>query len=325
MLHNLALRDVAAFVRVLELGSFKAAAHDLNVTPSALTQRIQRLEDAIGARLVDRTTRSVAPTAIGQSFLPAAARLLAQFDRSVADLRDLVEARAGRIAIASLISIATYVLPAALARFAAAHPGVGVRVLDDAERALAEYVRRGDAEFALDMQTPELDADPDLKQTPFMADRFVLACPAGHPLAAGGPAEWAELDGQPLVTLGPRTGTSRLLTQYLAKAGRPLAWRYEVQHLSTMIGFIEAGVAIGIAPALALRTGPGARLASRPLAGPDFTRTIALIERRSATLSPSAARLKGMLLEGAGRGNTKDGSNREPHVDAPPSAVSSIA
>ncbi|MEQ9124399.1 MAG: LysR substrate-binding domain-containing protein, partial [Alphaproteobacteria bacterium] len=220
-----------------------------------------------------------------------------QFDRAVADLEDMIQARGGRVTIASLISVATHVLPRVLGRFSAAHPDVSVRVLDDAEREIAEYVRQGDAEFAVDMLTAE--TDPDLAASVLMEDPFVLACPAGHPLAAGGPLRLEALFGQPIVTLGARTGTSRLLLDRLEATGRPLPWRYEVQHLSTLIGFVEAGVAVGLAPRLAMRPLAGRRLAHRPLDEPGLNRTVALIERRGATLSPIAARLKGMILEEA--------------------------
>lgn len=290
------LKEVAAFVRIVDLGGFKAAAQELHVTPSALTQRLQKLEEAVGARLVDRTTRTVAATAVGRAFLPEARRMIGQFDRAVADLEDMIQARGGRVTIASLISVATHVLPRVLGRFSAAHPDVSVRVLDDAEREIAEYVRQGDAEFAVDMLTAETEADPDLAASVLMEDPFVLACPAGHPLAAGGPLRLEALFGQPIVTLGARTGTSRLLLDRLEATGRPLPWRYEVQHLSTLIGFVEAGVAVGLAPRLAMRPLAGRRLAHRPLDEPGLNRTVALIERRGATLSPSAARLKDMIL-----------------------------
>ncbi len=297
MQDRFALKDIAAFVRVLELGSFKAAAHDLSLTPSALTQRLQKLEDAVGARLIDRTTRTVAVTAVGRAFLPSARRLLDQFDRSITDLQDMIHARGGRVTIASLISIATYVLPPALARFSAAYPDVSVRTIDDSEQDIAEYVRRGDAEFAVDMRTSDADDDPELSITPIMEDRFVLACRTGHPLAAGGPVGWDRLADMPIVTLGARSGTSRLLTDRLPERARALNWRYEVQHLSTMIGFIEAGIGVGIAPELAMRAIAGRPISYRPIVDPAFSRTVLLVERRGATLSPSASALKAMLLE----------------------------
>ncbi len=292
------LKEIAAFVRVAELGSFKDAARDLHLTPSALTQRLQKLEEAVGARLVERTTRFAALTAVGTSFLPAARRLLDQFDRSIADLEDVVAARGGHVTIASLISVATYVLPPALARFSDRHPGVGVRVLDDAEQEIADYVRRGEAEFGVHMRTTEVSDDPDLDTVAIAEDPFVLACRPDHSAATGGPVEWEALADLPTIVLGPRTGTSRLLSgRPYARGGGGATWRYEVQHLTTMIGFIEAGIGVGVIPRIALRALAGRELTYRPLAMSDLSRTIVLTTRRGASLSPAALRLKALTLE----------------------------
>lgn len=290
------LKEIEAFVKVIRMGSFKDVARELNITQSALTQRLKKLEDALGARLIDRTTRSVAPTAVGSSFLPAAERLLRQFDQSVADLEDFIRVRRGRVTIASLISIATHILPGAIAQFSKQHPEMGVRVLDDSEREIAEYVRRGEAEFAVDMRTDDADEDPDLKFTPVMQDQFVVACRKGHPLAKGGAVAWEKLAGLPVIVLGQRSGTSRILDARLPKELRRHTWRYEVQHLSTMIGFVEAGLGVGIVPVMVMRAIRSKNLVHRLLISPELGRTISIVERRGATLSPAADQLKALLL-----------------------------
>lgn len=288
------LKEIDVFVKIIELGSFKAAAEDLNLTQSAMTQRLKKLEDALGVRLIERTTRSVSPTAIGARFLPMAKRMILQFEQSMSDLDDLIKVKKGQVTIASLISVATYVLPAALRDFSTAHPDVGVRVLDDAEQEIAGYVQRGEAEFGIDMQTPS--KTDDLTRTPLMRDRYVLACHAGHPLASQRAVSWRALAGMPLVTLGSRSGTSRLFLSRIEGAANSSAWRYEVQHLSTLIGFVEAGLGVGIVPAMAIEGRSGASLVQRRLIEPDLRRTIVLIQRRGMELSPAAQVLKASLL-----------------------------
>jgi DNA-binding transcriptional LysR family regulator len=288
------IRDVEVFVAVVDSGSFKEAASVLNVTQSALTQRLRKLEDALGARLIDRTTRSIALTGVGQAFLPSAQRLLAQFEQTFADLRDVIDVAGGRVTVASLISVATYVLPPVIGRFARQYPNVGVRIIDVAEQEILSYVRRGDAEFAIDMQTGDIDAA--LAVTPLMEDRFVLACRADHPLADGGEIDAGELAGLPLMTLGARSGTSRVLQAQLTERPNSANWRYEVQHLATMVGFLEAGMGVGIVPSMVMRGLASRQLVSRPLTGSGLSRKLVLVERAGATLSPAAAELKRMLL-----------------------------
>ena len=299
------LKEIDVFVKVVEFGSFVKAARELHLTQSALTQRLKKLEDALGARLIDRTTRTVAPTAVGETFLPAARRMLAQFEQSVADIKDVIDIRGGRVTIASLISVASTILPAVLRDFGTEHPAVRVRVLDESEQDIVEHVRRGDAEFAIDM---EMDApDDDLIVTPVMKDRFVMACRRDYPLAEGGPVSWEALADMPVVTLGQRSGTSRLLYAQLPKAQNSLAWRYEVQHLSTKMAFVEAGLGVGIIPEMSMQTSPDGALVYRPLAGPELARRIVLVERKDATLSPAAAALKDALMTAFREREERDG------------------
>lgn len=288
------LKEIDVFVKIVERGSFKAAAEELSLTQSAMTQRLKKLEDALGVRLVDRTTRSVRPTAVGAGFLPAAKRLLIQFEQSMDDLKSLVEAKTGQVTIASLISVATYILPAALRRFSAAHPGVGVRIVDDAEQEIAVHVARGEAEFGIDMRTPSLD--PALAATPLMDDRYVLACRRDDAVAARRRVAWADLADMPLVMLGSRSGTSRLLLARIEGRHRSPKWRYEVQHLSTLIGLVEQGLGVGIVPAMAIGGALSERLVARPLVQPDFRRTLVLVQRRGIELSPAARSLRASLL-----------------------------
>ena len=288
------LKEIGVFVRIVELGSFKAAAEDLHLTQSAMTQRLKKLEDTLGVRLVDRTTRSVAPTAVGRSFLPVARRMLMQFEQSMEDLRNLIQARTGQVTISSLISVATYVLPSALRRFRDDHPNVGVRILDDAEQEIAAHVLRGEAEFGIDMQTAS--PDPAIAVTPLMEDRYVLVCRADRADAGAGPVTWREIVEMPLVTLGSRSGTNRLLHSLWSVSPGAANRQIEVQHLSTLVGAVEGGLGVGIVPALAMRGRTDGVLVQRPLVEPDLRRNVVLVQRRGIELSPAADRLRAAIL-----------------------------
>src|SRR3546814_3055560 len=88
--------------------------------------------------------------------------------QTVSDIRGVIDVSGGRVTIASLISVATWALPPVLRRFAERHPRVGVRILDESEQEIVQYVRRGEAEFAVDMLTVE--PAPDLAVTPLLDD-----------------------------------------------------------------------------------------------------------------------------------------------------------
>lgn len=295
MLENFGLHEVRAFIRVIELGSFKKAAEELLISQPALTRRIQKLEDCLGARLLDRTTRDVSLTAVGQSFLPAAQRIITQFEESVSNIRDIIDIKGGQVTIACLPTIAEYILPKAMKKFSEIHPDLRVRILDTTGPGIVEHIRRGESEFAIDMNPDDLE--PDMDYDVVLDDYFVLACRRDHPLADTRAIAWDELGALPLITLGTYSGTNKVLSAQLENSRRSGSWRYEVQHFSTLTAFLEAGLGLGILPGLVMQAMMSRSFVFRPLVKPKFSRTIVIVKQRGKTLSPAAKSLEDILLK----------------------------
>jgi hypothetical protein len=97
---NFEALDLRAFVAVVDLEGFHRAAEALNLSQPALSRRIQRLEAAVGAALLERTTRRVALTTVGREFLPLVRRMLEEFDSSLFAMRDVGKQRRGQISLA---------------------------------------------------------------------------------------------------------------------------------------------------------------------------------------------------------------------------------
>lgn len=96
-----ALDGLPAFVRVAEAGSFTRAATDLGLTKSTVSEAVRRLEQALGVRLLDRTTRRVTPTEAGRAYYQRARRALDEANAAAADARALHERPAGRLRVAT--------------------------------------------------------------------------------------------------------------------------------------------------------------------------------------------------------------------------------
>ena len=282
---NLTLEDIRAFVVISELESFRQAGERLAVSQSALSRRIQKIEDQLGVRLFDRSTRRIALTAVGREFLPLAQRMIGEFERSLGRIGDVIQKRIGVVTIASLMTVARGVLPSAVRRFSADNPDVKIRILDATGPEILDHVRAGAAEFGIDM---EGDADPDVAFEPLADEHYVLACPPDHPLAGAAPLAWAKLQGHRCLVLGPDSGIGRQL-----RAAMPAVdWQVETQHLSTLLGFLAVGTGVAVVPSLALGAMDAADLRYRTLQRPEIKRRIGLIRRRGAALSPAAQGLR---------------------------------
>ena len=282
---NISLEDVRAFLVIAELESFSQAADRLAVSQSALTRRIQKIEDHLGARLFNRSTRRVELTAVGREFGPLARRMLGEFERSLGHINDVIQKRRGVVAIASLMTVAFGLLPLVAARFSTAYPNVRMRVLDATGPEILAYVRSGEAEFGIDM---EGEPHAEIAFEPLAVERYVLACRPEHPLAGDTPVPWSAIEGHARVVLGPQSGIGRQL-----RAAVPtLDWQFEMQHLSTVMGFLAAGIGAAAIPSLALTSTTRANLVYRPLTDPEVIRRIGIIRRRGTALSPAVRSLR---------------------------------
>src|SRR5690349_19354083 len=135
---NISLRQLRAFVSVGRLASFTRAAEALNATQPALSAQIRELEEALGVKLFDRSTRSVALTQAGEDLMPSVDTVLADLTSVVERARDVAKRNVGRVTIAALPSLAATLVPAVIARMRDEHPGIVIVVRDAlAERAVA--------------------------------------------------------------------------------------------------------------------------------------------------------------------------------------------
>ena len=126
---NIEMRHLRYFVAVAEEASFTAAAQRVHVTQQVLSTQIRQLEDAVGARLLERTSRGVALTAAGSAFLGFARQTLASLDRGVAAARNAAHAVSGQLSVGLSAATGGSVRTRVLAAFESAYPEVTVRLL----------------------------------------------------------------------------------------------------------------------------------------------------------------------------------------------------
>ena len=282
---KLDIDGIQAFVRVAELGGFHKAADKLNLSQTALTRRVQKLERYLGLRLLDRTTRAVALTAVGREFLPRATRLVDELTQSVDRLKDISRWATGDVAIACVPSMAYQQLPSVIRAYAEKYPGNRVRLIDRNSMQVAEAVRSGEAEMGIHIL---MNTHAELTEQPLLHDPFMLFCRTDHPASALPCITWKALRTVDLITISGASGNRALLDHQLARRNIDVRGRYEVEHPSTAIALVAAGVGAAILPAATLLDGTHPDVRQVPLQEPIIRRTIGLIRRRNAALSPAA-------------------------------------
>lgn len=122
------LGPIVAFVRVIETGSFTAAANALGVSKSQVSRSVRALEDRLGARLLHRTTRAVTPTEAGTGFYERCARILADLEEAEAAVAHLQAAPRGTLRVSVPMSFGVRYLSPLIAEFLASYPELRMEV-----------------------------------------------------------------------------------------------------------------------------------------------------------------------------------------------------
>lgn len=290
---NIDLEDLRAFVATAEMQSFRAAADSIHLSQPALTRRIQKLEATLGVRLLERTTRRVSLNAVGRDFLPRARRLLDDLETSLMSVREIAERRSGLVSIACIPTAAYYFLPDVISAFTAEFPAIRFRILDAGANEVLQSVLNREVDFGITLLGAD---DPEVAFDPLIEEPFLLACRRDHPLATRSSVSWEELADHRFVTVGRSSGNRLIIDLALAKANvRPRPF-FEVQHLSTSLGLVEAGLGVAALPRMALPAGPHHAIATVPLTSPDVTRTVGVVRVPGSARSPAAEQFYEMLL-----------------------------
>ena len=291
---NFNLNDLQAFRAVAELHNFRKAAAALHVSQPAFSRRIEKLEEALGVRLLDRDTRQVSLTTVGRDFDRKVQQILDDLDQALLGIRGLTTTRMGQVTIACVPSAAYYFLSQVISRYHGTYPKIRVKILDASANDVLSAVSRGEADFGLNFVGNQ---EPDIEFRPLLEERFVAACRRDHPLAKRRKVSWSDLAEYDYIAVSKTSGNRLLLDQALFNVkGLPQSI-YETEHVTTMLGLVEAGLGIAAVPSIAMPGPDHPLLVSVPLSNPVIMRKIGLIRRKGRSLAPAAQQLFEFLNE----------------------------
>jgi DNA-binding transcriptional LysR family regulator len=289
------IRQLRAFVTVVQTGSFSVAARTLGMSQSAVSQAVRQLEDQLSVRLLDRTTRSLQLSKVGGEFFPGIQRLLADLDHQLEDLRDLREHRRGHVTMACVPSVGLRLMPDVLAAFKVEHPMVNVTIREMSRHQIIESLHSGNVELGVANVPGD---DPDLDAKLLLTDRFALVMRRDNPLAARKSVTWENGTAAPLIAMAAGTGIRLEMDRAIPTPGRSMPL-YEAEHPATLLAMVEAGVGVAPLPGLAWPEEDHPVLTCRKLTNPVIERRLYVIRRRARDLSPAGRALHRAILAGA--------------------------
>lgn len=276
-LHNLLL--------IVEHGGFRAAARPAHLSQPALTASIQRLEEQVGARLLDRGQGGATLTAAGQALLPHAKAALAAVEAGRQAVAEVEGLRRGRVRIGGGATACTWLLPPILTAFHERWPALDLRLREMFTPEVLAAVEQGELDLGITTDAPE---GPGTE--PWGSDPLLLV--AAPELAARLPAGRLP-PGTPAVSFVPGAAMRSLFDQHLPD----LDVLIELASIAAVKGHLRAGMGVGLLSEVAVATdlslGRLVALSDPRLPPP---RRLQLVHAGLNRLSPAALALREALL-----------------------------
>jgi len=303
---NLSLRLLHAFRALEESGQFTLAAKRCNVTQSAFSQMISRLEDQVGSRLFDRDTRSVRLTAEGRFFSERAHDIVEHIDRTMQEMRDYTNKRQGRTALAMIPSLAGSWVPALLKHYREAYPGISMEIFDTYTERCLQLLRENRVEFAV---TAQPSNKSEFLVTPLFEERFYLVCSERYAPKDSGHVSLQDLRGLPVIHL-ILTERIRVVSATRSYQFRPMLRAagtrdvgIEVEHASTLAGLVQQELGCSVVPHSMAHQFKLDGVLVLPFTRAAFLRQIFLVRPHWASLTPAASEFIALM-----QGNLPDGA-----------------
>lgn len=255
------------------------------MTSSAVSQLIAELENTLGFRLFDRTTRRVVLSSAGRDFLSSAESVLRHAQAAESAANDVRLRAAGIVRVGAPLVLAATALPAAIREYTQEKPKVVVRVHDIAVDNIVDAVSSGDVDLAVG---PDRLTGSDVASEVAFDSRWVLWCSPKHPLAAKKTISWDELHNVSLVAAG--RDHERSVAQMLVNAppDSRITPVHVVNNVTTALGIAAEGLAATLAPAYVSIMAEQFGLVMRRVVDPETIRHISIYRPTARAFSPAA-------------------------------------
>jgi DNA-binding transcriptional LysR family regulator len=282
---NPSLRQMRALVALAKTGSFTLAADHLNVTQSALSGQIKELEQMLGVRVVERTTRKTQLSELGRELYPLFDKMLQDLDRAMADIASRKALKQGSVRVAAPQMLSCTLLPEAIAAYHAEYPDVQVRLADSPVEQVSARVFSGEADFGIG---PERDATAEIEAQPLFEMPFVVVYPPGHALDQRDRITWTDVSQYPFIALQGQFTERLLRDMHVSFRELSLSPQNEVTFMTTALAMVHARLGITVCLPYAEKMVQLYGLQMRPLEAPALTRRFFVYTRNARALSPAA-------------------------------------
>ncbi len=302
------------FCDIVRCRSFSKAARENGLTQSAASQIVRLLEKRLDVQLIDRSTRPLEMTPLGQSYYDGVKGLVEQYLELEASIRQAQAEVTATVQVAAIYSVGLSDMGQLVERFEGEHPGVKVHLEYLHPDRVVERVQDGTADMGL-LSWPRKGRE--LAVLPWREEEMVLACSPDHPLAGLRSVRPAQLTDQQFIGFDHGLVIRREVDRFLREQEAEVRIALEFDNIENIKQAVEIGAGVALLPRPTVRREAEAgTLVAVPLAGRRFVRPLGIIHRRQRRLSATARKFIELLQHPDAHGLQSVGVNGTPKRDA---------
>jgi DNA-binding transcriptional LysR family regulator len=245
------LARLKVLLAVLETGSVTAAADQLHVSPSSVSQQLKRLEVEVGLPLLQRHARGMHPTDAGHILAAHARRALRELDAARSDLDEIAGLRRGQLDLGTFPTVASSFLPVAIRAFKERYPSIQLRVRSARRETLIKLLEEGTVALSLlwDFSWDRI-ADDRLRVRKLFDDPMVLVVAPDHPLVDADEVSMRALADEEWIL----RSDDHPVVEVMRRASRRAGFEPRVAFYANDYAEAQAMVSVGLGVALIPRT-----------------------------------------------------------------------
>ncbi|MEU2357529.1 LysR family transcriptional regulator [Streptomyces misionensis] len=239
------LQVLRAFQAVAEGLTVTEAAAEARITQPALSRALRRLEEEVGAELLQRVGRVLRPTPAGRVFKEYVDAALDSYDRGRRAVAEVVDPDTGLVSLAFLHTLGTWLVPGLVTGFREEYPGVRFELHQDGESGLVQHLLDATADLMITSGDPD---HPLITWRRLLVEPLWLAVPTGHRLARHRRVRLAEVAEEPFILLKPGYGLRSVTEELCQEAGFAPRVAFEGEEVQTLRGLVAAGLGVSLIP-----------------------------------------------------------------------------
>lgn len=247
------LEYLTTFLKVVEVGNFSEVAKQLSISQPAVSFQIQRLEQDLGVRLIDRGLKKVILTEAGKQMVRFAERVQRGYATLLTEIDKMREEITGDLIITASTIPGEYILPSILSEFKQRYPAIGVHVAISDSINVINGVKSGEYEIGFCGTVPD---GGDLDYFKVAGDEIVLIVPKGHPFTRKKKINYSDIAHEPMISREESSGTRRSLEKLLLEGGydaRKFEPKLVLSTSQSIVSSVEEGIGIAFVSSLAIK------------------------------------------------------------------------